>query len=292
MVHTPSLEVKAARKARRERALAEKAAKQAAVRVQLEQLRSAAAAEVEDSGSEEDEPNLPAVRSRVHLVKEVLSAGDIADLDALYARIKREALASALAAGSEELSHPSLSGLIDSPHHTAFLHVNSVIDKELPHVFAKVLGAMVGADRAAGWGLLSPIVHKDDAAQGSELEPEPQPEPEPGEAGWGNIRVVEYHEYGVGGQVNDPKHTDAGSLVTMSVMLSDASEFTGGNFTTLEEDGSVTGFPDFQRGDGLVFISEKYHSVQMVETGTRRSLVTELWAGPREKDAGSIRYAF
>lgn len=36
-----------------------------------------------------------------------------------------------------------------------------------------------------------------------------------------NIRVFEYHEYTVGGEVCDPTHSDGGSLVTMSVLLND-----------------------------------------------------------------------
>ena len=222
-----------------------------------------------------EEQRLRFVRTRVQLVKGVLSESDIAELDATYERIKTLALHQADAAGTDELTHPNLGGLKDSPHLTCFLHVHALIDKQLPHILKKVLDTMVEADCQAGWGLLS--------AQCAEDE---------GEAGCSNIRVVEYHEYRKGGEVCDPTHTDAGSLVTMSVMLSDpAADFTGGDFTTLEEDGSVTGFPGFGRGDGLVFISEKWHSVQEVRTGTRRSLVTELWAGPRELQPSS-RYAF
>ena len=229
-----------------------------------------------------EEQRLEFVRTRVQLVKGVLSESDIAELDALYARIKAQAIEQAAAAGSLEFTHPNLGGLEDSPHLTSFLHVHALIDRELPHVLKKVLDTMVAADRQAGWGLLR---RPGDA-------PEEGEQARAGEAGCGNVRVVEYHEYRAGGEVCDPTHTDAGSLVTMSVMLSDpATDFTGGDFTTLEVDGSVTGFPGFTRGDGLVFISEKWHSVQEVMTGTRRSLVTELWAGPRELEP-SNRYAF
>ena len=81
------------------------------------------------------------------------------------------------------------------------------------------------------------------------------------------VRVVEYHEYTIGGAVSDPKHCDSGSLVTMSVLLSDPRDYTGGCFTTLELDGSVTEFADIRRGDGLLFVSEKWHSVQPVLSG-------------------------
>jgi hypothetical protein len=71
-------------------------------------------------------------------------------------------------------------------------------------------------------------------------------------AGDEEVRVAEYHEYTVGGAVSDPRHCDSGSLLTMSVLLSDPADYTGGTFTTLELDGSVTEFSDVQRGDGLL----------------------------------------
>ena len=226
-----------------------------------------------------------AVRSRVAVVRGVLSDADIAQLDALYAAIKREALERS--GGSEVFDHPNLVGLAASEHHTAFLHVERRIDRELPHIRDKVLAAMRDAD-AAHWSLLAP--RPDGGGEG-------------GEAGRANIRVCEYHEYLPGGEVCDPRHCDGGSLVTMSVLLCQPEEFTGGTFTTLEADGSVTAFGDAEfgktstharfgsgraqnrwgtgRGDGLVFVSEKWHSVEVVESGNRRTLVTELWEHPR-----------
>ena len=152
---------------------------------------------------------------------------------------------------SEFFMHPNLLGVRGDPHVNAFLHVGRLVDRALPHLLEKVLRVMQAADR---WGQLRP--------------------------GRFHVRVCEYHEYMKGGEVCDPHHCDGGSLVTMSVLLSDAAEFTGGDFTTLGEDGEVTRY-NFQRGDALVFPSEKWHSVQVVETGCRRTLVTELWDGPR-----------
>lgn len=43
----------------------------------------------------------------------------------------------------------------------------------------------------------------------------------------------------------------------------------------------MTNHLSVEKGDAIVFQSEKWHSVQVVESGTRRSLVIELWAGPR-----------
>ena len=71
-------------------------------------------------------------------------------------------------------------------------------------------------------------------------------------------RCVEYHTVEPGGSLPYPTHYDAGSLVTVDVMLSDTSEFEGGQFATLEADGSMKRY-DFERGDALFFVSHKYH---------------------------------
>ena len=49
------------------------------------------------------------------------------------------------------------------------------------------------------------------------------------------------------------RHHDAGSLVTLDVMLADprAGEFEGGAFQTLEADGALRSYPEFARGDAL-----------------------------------------
>jgi len=64
----------------------------------------------------------------------------------------------------------------------------------------------------------------------------------------------------------------------MDLMLSSTSDFEGGVFCTLEPDGSLTNHT-FERGDLLIFLSHKYHSVTPVESGTRQVLVCELWEG-------------
>ena len=110
---------------------------------------------------------------------------------------------------------------------------------------SKVLATMHAVDQA-NWGLLTPT-----------------PDRPAGEVGGANVRVCEYHMYTEGGEVCDPRHRDGGSLVTMSVLLAHRADFEGGDFTTLEEDGSVTEFEDFERGDGIVFVSEKCHSVEV-----------------------------
>jgi hypothetical protein len=169
-----------------------------------------------------------AVRTRAVHVRGVLSGGDITELDQLYTTVRAEELKRSQGKG-DLFDHPNLTGLRDNNHHCAFLHVAQLIDEKLPHVLEKVQETMRRVDREQGWGLLG----------------------EPGADH--NVRVCEYHEYTTGGEVCDPTHSDGGSLVTSSVMLTDDADFTGGEFTTLEADEeTATEHSDFQRGDALV----------------------------------------
>jgi len=115
------------------------------------------------------------------------------------------------------------------------------------------------------------------------------------------------------GALPDTTHYDAGSLVTVDVMLSERGDFRGGEVATLECDGSmrITGGSEvvdaggeaggeggagaagaagggqaevdrqggWQRGSALIFPSHKYHTVLPVRGGRRRVLVVEFWAG-------------
>ena len=132
-----------------------------------------------------------------------------------------------------------------------------------------------------------------------------------------NIRVAEYHDMYTGGSLPFPKHYDIGSLITVDIMLKEAT--SGGEFQTLErsetnniveydqiqtqtqietaavvgtekkvETGTETGVEalkahKFEVGDALVFVSHKYHSVTPVQTGNRKVLVIEFWQGKRRK---------
>lgn len=99
-------------------------------------------------------------------------------------------------------------------------------------------------------------------------------------------RCIEYHEVRAGGGLPDPHHHDIGSLVTVDVMLSDpAVDFEGGEFHTLESDGSMKPHIFARMGDALMFVSHKYHCVQPVRAGLRRVLVLEFWLGPDRRCA-------
>eukprot|EP00405_Crypthecodinium_cohnii_P018926 CAMPEP_0206467598 /NCGR_PEP_ID=MMETSP0324_2-20121206/29130_1 /ASSEMBLY_ACC=CAM_ASM_000836 /TAXON_ID=2866 /ORGANISM="Crypthecodinium cohnii, Strain Seligo" /LENGTH=456 /DNA_ID=CAMNT_0053940897 /DNA_START=12 /DNA_END=1382 /DNA_ORIENTATION=- len=95
-----------------------------------------------------------------------------------------------------------------------------------------------------------------------------------------NVRSFEYHSYCEGGSVMDPHHRDDGSLLTMSVLLSNLTDFQGGRFLTYDQDKVVEHHLD--RGDAVLFLSEKRHNVTPV-TGDRRTLIMELWEGPRNR---------
>ena len=83
---------------------------------------------------------------------------------------------------------------------------------EVDAIVEKLVGLMRDADRSAGWHILD-----DRAAR----------------------RCMEYHEYASAGSSSSslgtgaatPEHYDAGSLVTLDVLLSPTSAFTGGAFS-------------------------------------------------------------
>ena len=93
---------------------------------------------------------------------------------------------------------------------------------------------------------------------------------------------AEFHDYTTGGEVSSAKHLDEGSLVTITVMLTERSAFQGGAFCETLVDGRVVEkAPVAERGDAMCFVSHKYHSVQPVTGGNRKTLVVEIWEGPR-----------
>jgi len=102
----------------------------------------------------------------------------------------------------------------------------------------------------------------------------------PGVVNW---RTIECHEYGAGGRLNEEKHYDSGSLITMDIMLADPTEdFQGGVINFPEHEPGVGGgarMGQVKKGDAVFFLSHKYHNVEPVTGGTRRVLVAELWEG-------------
>ena len=65
-------------------------------------------------------------------------------------------------------------------------------------------------------------------------------------------------------------------------LLSERGEFKGGDFQTYEEGDVNISYP-MEKGDGVCFVSHKYHNITEVKGGERRSLVVELWEGEEGK---------
>ena len=153
---------------------------------------------------------------------------------------------------------------------TSYMHTNGTFARRLPALRTKLRDAMLAVD-AAHWGLLAAGGH--DAAHV-------------------RFRTVEVHEYGAGGRLASPQHYDAGSLLTIDVMLAEPGvDFEGGMFVAPRPEAdrtatpSVDRFPEFGRGDAVVFPSHKYHNVEPVTRGRRMVLVAELWVGPEKECA-------
>jgi len=89
------------------------------------------------------------------------------------------------------------------------------------------------------------------------------------------FRCVEHISYPPG--VGLEEHEDEDSTYTISVLLSDASEYDGGHFVLL---GDTRVAEAFAPGDALVFDSMRAHKVTPVTAGRRRVLVVELWPFP------------
>jgi len=137
-----------------------------------------------------------------------------------------------------------------------YLQTNSWFQSLLPSLNAKLKKAVFEADRQ-NWGLLTDYTEDQIG-----------------------VRCVEYHRMETGGSLRDPKHYDLGSLLTLDVMLTRPTEdFEGGQFSTLEDDGSIKEHP-FSQGDAVLFVSHKAHHVTPVTKGTRQVLVVEFWEGP------------
>lgn len=98
-----------------------------------------------------------------------------------------------------------------------------------------------------------------------------------------NVRCIEFHEYTPGGGLTDLGHTDQGSTLTFSVALTPSDEYEGGRFSTTDACGVRT--HELERGEAIVFCSDMVHNVSTLESGTRHSLVVELWKGaPNARD--------
>jgi hypothetical protein len=93
------------------------------------------------------------------------------------------------------------------------------------------------------------------------------------------IRCVELHTYREGGGLLSRGHRDRGSILSMSILLSDTGDTDGGEFLTWSDDGTHAVPHPVMAGDAILFHSEKTHNVATVTRGVRYSMVSELWRG-------------
>jgi predicted 2-oxoglutarate/Fe(II)-dependent dioxygenase YbiX len=189
--------------------------------------------------------------SRVVALPGLLSAADVA-------RVHSCASSSPASAGKDLSKH-------DGRWETLYLHSDGHFQRECADILAKILREARRAEAAepSMCRVLSGVAVQDVGC-----------------------RCIEYHEVRAGGGLPDPHHHDIGSLVTVDIMLGDpATDFEGGEFHTLESDGSMQPHAFARMGDALMFVSHKYHCVQPVRAGLRRVLVLEFWLGPERRCA-------
>jgi len=148
---------------------------------------------------------------------------------------------------------------------TTYLQTEHMFQSRLPEIHTKLTAAAVAADRE-NWGICAAALAAGE--EGDALR----------------TRVVELHTVGVSGGLPHPRHYDAGSCVTIDVMLSEPDQ--GGSFETMERGADGTEAlraHEFRKGDAVCFPSHKYHCVQPVEAGTRVVLIMELWVGEERR---------
>ncbi len=155
-----------------------------------------------------DNPRLPdisdAVATRVKRVPRFLSEADIASLHAV-ANVARTT-------ASGYTPQATLDRQLREGGRTVW--INHFLREELPELHGRILQAAKEADEELWGGVLN------DRAMLS-------------------IRSAEYHTVMHEGGVAMAPHADHGSLITIDLMLSDTSEFEGGQFQTLETDGQL-----------------------------------------------------
>jgi hypothetical protein len=175
---------------------------------------------------------------------------------------------------------------------TTYLHTMHMFQRRLPELHAKIRTAALRVD-AEHWGIVQAALAA--SVRGGAAVSEGKGEGQKRGSGDGcahspaavATRCVELHTVGPSGGLPHPLHYDAGSCVTIDIMLGEPS--SGGEFQTLEAAASGSGGPsegagwprthEFRRGDAVIFPSHKYHSVQPVKEGWRQVLIMELWIG-------------
>ena len=162
---------------------------------------------------------------------------------------------------------------------TKYLHWQSHFQQKLPNLYNRILRFVRRVDTKESWNLLR-YSHEHDRLQ---------------------VRCTEYHQVSPGGALTQYQHKDTGSLVTIDCLLTDTSEFTGGQFCVMQATGASASVSSpsavgsdgdldlwewtnmepqrFDKGDAIVFPSHKFHNITPLLSGRRAVLVMELWEG-------------
>jgi predicted 2-oxoglutarate/Fe(II)-dependent dioxygenase YbiX len=212
---------------------------------------------IDDSEPEKDVPEFThrfaepadAQKTEVARVKNVLTREEVLRIREAANEIKLEA---GIVNRNAEGSHIKGAGSWE----TCYLHTGGLFRKKLPDLFDKIVSMAFKTD-AENWRIL------DGKTFGQDV----------------NVRVIEFHEYWQHGRLCHERHNDTGSYITCDIMLSENGEFEGGEFQTLEADGTML-HHEFEFGDASVFVSHKYHCVAPVHTGRRNVIIFEFWPGP------------
>ena len=208
---------------------------------------------LDNTGDTEDRLPLSAEAQTTNVVRvpKLLSSDEIDALHQVHARLKPKLGSAGRTSGNQAAAYRQGSW------ETTYLSTDGHFGREMPELRERLIAAARTVDDA-NWQVLRRAKH--------EVLP----------------RCVEYHQVEANGSLPFQHHHDAGSWITIDVMLSDASDFEGGEFSTLECDGTLQQHT-FDKGDALIFVSHKFHCVAPVTAGRRNVLVMELWEG-EERD--------
>ena len=119
------------------------------------------------------------------------------------------------------------------PWTTTYLHTDDQFRQRLGGLRSRLLAAAVAVDGRERWGQLDETADVNFRTAECVFHPFCSLD-----------RAVDrrYHQYQPGGGLRDARHYDAGSLITMDLMLAaPGADFEGGAFVTPEADGCVRG---------------------------------------------------
>ena len=173
------------------------------------------------------------------ILRDLLTADDVAKLRRMRAALE----------ASGRTPHMFRDATNASNHAVCYLHYDGFAQRSEPELMERLLAAM-RAHAPSAWPRST-----------RELR----------------VRCIELHTYKEGGGLFLPSHRDNDSVLTLSARVSEDGAFDKGRFVTYDRGAPVAHRLD--QGSAVLFPSEKLHNIERVETGTRESLVIELWEG-------------